>query len=129
MSQKKMTEQEKQARVARILMIISGHVGQDNKIGMGELYERVFEKTYSNRINDTRPLRKIVKKLRKEGFPILSDVGGYWQAATADELKEYCAKRRSGALGVLRQESNMRKIAMPELVGQLPLDLKKPERR
>ena len=129
MSRKKMTEQQKQRRITRILMIMSGHVGQDNKVGMGEFYEQVFEKTYAHRINDTRPLRKLIDELQNDGSPILSDGDGYWWAATPSELERYCVRRRGSALRILKKESNMRKISMPELVGQLLIDFKKQKRR
>ena len=82
MSGIKMTEQEKQFRKTRILMIMSGHVGQGKRIGMGELYERVFEETYDHRINDTRNLRKLITELRRDGVAICSVAaksgGGYY---------------------------------------------------
>jgi len=129
MSRKKMTEQEKQRRITRILMIMSGHVGRGKKVGMGKLYEQVFEETYAHRINDTRPLRKLIDELQNDGSPILSDCDGYWWAATPAELERYCVRRRGSALRILKKESNMRNIAMPELVGQLLIDFKKQERR
>ena len=129
MSRKKMTEQEIQFRKTRILMIMSGHVGQGRKIGMGELYEQVFEETYDHRINDTRRLRKLITELRRDGVAICSVAarsgGGYWLASAGSELAGYCASLRNRALKILGMEARIRKISMSEMMGQMALELKK----
>ncbi|MDY6789701.1 MAG: hypothetical protein SWH54_00350 [Thermodesulfobacteriota bacterium] len=126
---KKMTEQEKQSYRTRILIIMAGHVGKSNRIGMGELYEQVFETTYEHRINDTRPLRILITELRKDGVAICSkqsqNSGGYWLASAGSELTSYCETLRKRALGILGMEAKVRKMTLPELVGQLSLELKK----
>ncbi|MCD4761032.1 hypothetical protein K8R42_03995 [bacterium] len=129
MSRKKMTEQEIQMRKTRILMIMSGHVGQGKRIGMGELYERVFEETYDHRINDTRRLRKLITELRRDGVAICSvaskNGGGYWLASAGSELETYCKNLRIRAIKILGMESRIRKISMSEMMGQMALELKK----
>jgi len=129
MSRKKMTEQEIQMRKTRILMIMSGHVGQGKRIGMGELYERVFEETYDHRINDTRRLRKLITELRRDGVAICSvaskNGGGYWLASAGSELEIYCKNLRTRAIKILGMESKIRKITMSEMMGQMALELKK----
>jgi len=126
---RKMTEQEIQMRKTRILMIMSGHVGQSKRIGMGELYERVFEETYDHRINDTRRLRRLITELRKDGVAICSrqskSSGGYWLASAGSELASYCETLRSRALGILGMEAKVRKMSLPEMMGQMALELKK----
>ena len=127
MSRKKMTEQEIQMRKTRILMIMSGHVGQGKRIGMGELYERVFEETYDHRINDTRRLRKLITELRRDGVAICSvaskNGGGYWLASAGSELETYCKNLRIRAIKILGMESRIRKISMSEMMGQMALGL------
>lgn len=126
---KKMTEQEIQFRKTRILMILSGHVGQGKRIGMGELYERVFDETYNHKINDTRRLRRLITELRRDGVAICSvaskNSGGYWLASAGSELASYCRKLRSRALGILAMEARIRKMTLPEMMGQMALELKK----
>ena len=129
MKRKKMTEQEAQMHKTRILMIMTGHVGQGKRIGMGELYERVFEETYDHRINDTRRLRKLITDLRRDGVAICSVAsqsgGGYWLASAGSELAGYCTSLRNRALRILGMEAKIRKISMSEMMGQMALELKK----
>ncbi len=116
-------------RKTRILMIMSGHVGQGKRIGMGELFERVFDETYEHRINDTRRLRKMITELRRDGVAICSIAapsgGGYWLASAGSELASYCQKLRSRALGILGMEAIIRKTTLPEMMGQIALELRK----
>lgn len=99
------------------------HVGKQNKIGMAELYSRVYRQPWANRINDTRALRYLITELRNDGVPICSDRHGYWLASAGSELDDYCRRVRTQALKKLRQEARLRKMTLPQLVGQLSLDL------
>ena len=56
----------------KLLMTLTGHIGKSRIVGMGELYEKVFGKSYNRLINDTRTLRKLVEILRREGVPVCS---------------------------------------------------------
>lgn len=111
---------------SKILMILSRHVGEEKAIDMGELYQRVFEKAYSNKINNTRRLRTVVTALRRKGIPIGSTVaqngGGYYLVRAGSELDEYCGRLRRAALGKLNMESKLRKISLEELLGQMRLN-------
>ncbi len=122
-----MTESEKQMARSRLLMLMPRHIGRSKSIGMGELYERVFGESYDHRINDTKRLRKIVTELRNEGVPICSTSdrfgGGYYLASAGSELADFCEKLREQALRKLAMEAKIRKISLPELIGQLRLDL------
>ena len=110
-----------------VLFVLADHVGRENAIGMGELFEAVFEKRWEHRINDTRMLRIIVTRLRRSGTPICSDSspesGGYWLAAAGSELSDYCKNLRASALKQLAMEAKLRKTTLPELVGQVQLEL------
>lgn len=112
---------------SKILMILSRHVGEEKAIDMGELYQRVFEKSYSNKINNTRRLRTVVTALRRKGIPIGSTVaqngGGYYLVRAGSELDEYCGRLRRAALNKLVMEAKLRKISMPELLGQMQMNM------
>ncbi len=64
---------EAEARRTRVLTILASHIGSYNAIGMGELYEAVFDRPWTDRISDTRALRKVVTDLRAEGVPNYSE--------------------------------------------------------
>ena len=113
----------------KLLQILSRHVGRNRAISMPRLYEMVFDKPYNDKVSDTRPIRRLVTELRFEGVPILSTTssagGGYYLASAGSELDEYLAKLRKRALKILAMEAKIRKISLPELVGQLQLDLRR----
>ena len=112
----------------KVLGVLTHHVGRHKAIGMGELYVAVFGETWKNRINDTRRLRIIIDKLRDRGDAICSASsrtgGGYYLPSVGSELKDYCSRRRRKNLKGLVQEARMLKISLPELLGQIELNLK-----
>ena len=114
--------------LARLRKIMPHHIGRQRAIGMGELFEDVFGRPWQNRINDTRALRHLITEARREGDPICSDTsssgGGYFYAAASSELEEFCALFRRRAIRSLMTESRIRKISLPELLGQMQLRLK-----
>lgn len=69
-----------------------------------------------------RRVRKLVTALREQGVAIAGRPGtGYFVATTADEAAGAAAFLERRALHSLRLASRIRKIALPELVGQLKL--------
>lgn len=123
---KAMAEGDKEGLKGRLLKVLTVHVGRARRIGMGELYEEVFGERYNHRINDTRNLRELVDELQKEGVPVVSDssqTGGYWLASTAGELDDYCGRLRTAALKKLKKEARLRKLTLPQLLGQIQLNL------
>lgn len=108
---------------SKILMILSRHVGMEKSLDMGSLYERVFDKPYTNKINHTRRLRTIITALRQKGVPIGSTAaqngGGYYLVRAGSELDEYCGRLRRAALNKLALESKLRKLSLPELLGEM----------
>lgn len=112
-------------KLAMILM--RDHIGRGNAIGMGELYETLFGEPWENRINDTRHLRTLITELRREGLPICSVCcslkPGYYLAAAGSEREEYCGRLRKQGLKKLDQEARVRKLALPEVVQQVLLNL------
>jgi hypothetical protein len=123
-----MTKIEMAFYVARLLAELTHHVGKDQCVGMGELYELVFREQWSNRINDTRKLRTVITELRRQGIAICSDTsssgGGYYLARQgSSEMADYLKRLRMRALKALVLEAKMRQIGLPELLGQLELEL------
>ena len=112
---------------SKILLILSQHVGEEKAIDMGELYSRVFNEAYTNKINHTRRLRMVITALRRKGVPIGStsakNSGGYYLVRAGSELDAYCRRLRGAALNKLWMEARMRKISMPELLGQMQLNM------
>lgn len=70
-----------------------------------------------------RTLRALVSLLREGGTAISATPDtGYYIAETAAELEESCEFLRSRALHSLRMEAQLRRIPLPELLGQLHLE-------
>lgn len=109
----------------RLLAVLSRHRGRDNCIGMGELWRKVFRLPYDNRINDTSELRRLIRKERRRGEPICSMSDkynpGYYLADTPEELEEFIRRHERRGLTSLAQVAKLRRIALPELLGQLKL--------
>lgn len=116
---------------SRIMMELMKHVGKNNIISMSELHLRVFGEVANNIINDTRQIRKIVEELRREGLPICSLKGknnaGYYIASAGSELKDYCDRIRRQALRQLAIEAKLRKMTLPQLLGEIRLNLESVE--
>ena len=119
----KLTKEEIDAARLRLYGIMTMHNSPEKKIGMGELYQQVFERPWHHRINDTRPLRKLITGMRKEGMPVLSDANGYWLGASSSELNNYFERRKKSALKTLSYVSRMKDVSLPEYLGQLRLKL------
>jgi len=111
----------------RTLSALAAHIGEGNAIGMAELYERVFERPWEHRINDTRQLRRLITTMRDEGTPICSvstsSGGGYYLAAAGSELIDYLHRGEHRALKILGRNARMRRITLPEYLGQMRLNI------
>ena len=113
-----------------VLFHLYGHNGIENAIGMGELFEAVFEKQWEHRINDTRPLRDVIESLRDQGHIICSTrscTGGGYFSPVGNEAREYLDKLRAEAIRKLRRIARMENIGLPDLLGQMRLNLQKNE--
>jgi hypothetical protein len=108
------------------MAVLDRHRGRENCIGMGELWRKVFRRPYTHRINDTSELRVLIRRLRRQGEPICSSCDsfdpGYYLAATAAEMEEFAARHQRRGLTSLAQAARLRRIALPELLGQLKLE-------
>lgn len=111
-----------------VLGILSRHVGREKAIGMGELYEETFGEPWHHRINDTRELRRIITELRDDGTPICSvsspSSPGYYLAAAGSEERNYIDRLKGQAIRKLTRAAKIEKISLPELLGQMSLNLK-----
>ena len=69
-----------------------------------------------------RQLRSMVSQAREEGLAIsATPETGYFIAETPEELQESCEFLRSRAMHSLRMEAQLRRIPLPDLLGQLHL--------
>jgi len=67
-----------------------------------------------------RHVRTLVSDLRMDGIAICgTPKSGYYIAATPEEMEETCQFLRNRAMHSLQLESRLRKIPMPDLLGQL----------
>lgn len=109
----------------RLLAVLERHRGRAHCIGMGELWRKVFHLPYSHRINDTSPLRQLVRSLRRQGHSICSTSDkynpGYYLAESPEEMEEFIARHERRGLASLSQAAKLRRLALPELLGQLRL--------
>ncbi len=113
---------------ARLMIELSKHVGEEHAIGAAELYEAVFGEPVTHKINQTKALRKLITALRRKGSAIGSTSaqtgGGYYICRSGSELDEYCRRLRRRGIHSLALEAAARRIALPELLGQMSLNLK-----
>jgi hypothetical protein len=111
----------------RLLATLTTHIGATHAIGMAGLYEAVFDRPWDHRINDTRPLRALITKLRQEGVPICSlsnqDGGGYYLASAGSELNDYLRRREIRALKILAMNALIKRKTLPEYLGQMRLNM------
>lgn len=69
-----------------------------------------------------RHLRGVVEQLRLEGYPVCAHPShGYYLAGSDADLELTCDYLRSRAMKSLRQIAAMRRVSLPDLLGQLRL--------
>lgn len=99
----------------QLLNLLSQHQGQDKGIGAGALSTKAGL--------SQRQLRKLISALRDEGIAICGKPNtGYFMAVTPEELQQSCAFLEHRALHSLRVLSRMKKVSLPDLLGQLKLN-------
>lgn len=99
---------------AQLLNVMTSHVGGARGITAKSLATQLH--------CNERWIRSLMTQLREEGIAICGTPhGGYFVAATADELEETCSFLRRRALHSLQLESRLRKLPLAELLGQLTL--------
>ncbi|ASK91076.1 hypothetical protein KWH04_01025 [Xanthomonas campestris pv. trichodesmae] len=102
-----------------VLSALQGRRGAANGITARDL---VFVITLRVSAADERRLRQIIEKLRRDGHPICAHPAfGYHLAADANELDRACSFLLGRAMTSLQQISAMKRVALPDLYGQLGL--------
>lgn len=105
-----------------VLAALARHVGRDQGVRIQELVYEITGETLRSE-GAERHVRALVSELREEGVAICAfPVDGYFIAQTPEEIELCCAFLRSRAMHSLYIESRLRKIPLPELLGQLRLN-------
>ncbi len=100
------------ATTDQLLTVLSRHIGRGNGIRVNRLAVMLDTKE--------RNIRTLVSQLRDDGNAICGTPrDGYYIAANPDELEQTCTFLRDRAMHSLRLESRLRKIPLPDLLGQL----------
>ena len=97
-----------------VLVVLQEHLGE---------HDGITAKALAAAANiSEREVRKQVSALREDGIAVCGHpVTGYYIAKSAEELERTCEYLRSRAMHSLRMESRLRKIPLPDLIGQLHL--------
>jgi len=102
-----------------VLAALQRHIGRDNGATAAELVREIADDLLCDAAGE-RLLRSCVSELRNEGIAICAHpTYGYFVAATAEELDMCCQFLRSRAMHSLVLESRLRRIPLPDLLGQL----------
>jgi biotin operon repressor len=103
-----------EALAALVQLLSTKHAGRNNGIGAEALARQLC-------VNE-RSLRAMVSQAREAGTAIsATPETGYYVAQTAEELEESCEFLRSRAMHSLRMEAQLRRMPLPDLLGQLHL--------
>lgn len=71
-----------------------------------------------------RTLRSAISALREAGTAVVGTPDtGYYLAQNPEELNECCSFLRSRAMHSLQIEARLKRLSMPELMGQIALDM------
>lgn len=107
-----------------VLAQLQGRRGAANGITARDL---VYVITHRVNAADERRLRQIIEKLRRDGHPICAHPAfGYHVAADAAELDRACGFLLGRAMTSLQQIGAMKRVALPDLYGQLGLQSQAP---
>ncbi|MDE2468838.1 MAG: hypothetical protein KGL35_08860 [Bradyrhizobium sp.] len=104
----------------QVLAALSRHIGADNGVGARELV-REIEGLFVLK-SDERLLRRAIEELRREGHHICgTPAEGYYVAGDEVELNRTCRFLYERAMTTLAQVAAMKRVALPDLRGQLKL--------
>lgn len=104
-----------------VLAALQGRIGSANGLTAEELSQAI---TGKHGTGDLRRLRTAIEHLRREGHAVCATPKhGYYMAANAADLDKTCAFLLDRAMTSLRQIAAMKRVAMPDLRGQLGLPL------
>lgn len=100
-----------------LLAVLSRHIGRRQGVTATALCREVLGANPTSA--DERRLRELVVELRKDGHHVCAHPrDGYFLADNAEELQETCSFLHSRAMSSLEQESAMKRVSIPDLVGQ-----------
>ncbi|MGN6229146.1 MAG: hypothetical protein ACTHNM_17105 [Dyella sp.] len=100
-----------------LLTALSRHIGRRQGVTATALCREVIGGQPTSA--DERRLRELVVDLRLEGHHVCAHPrDGYFLAENAEELEETCSFLHARAMSSLHQESRMKRISIPDLVGQ-----------
>jgi len=112
---------------SRLLQVLTRHVGEEKAVDAGTLYAEVYGERVKNKINQTRAMRTLITALRNKGVPIGSTSaqtgGGYYLCRAGSELSAFCDRLTRRALTTLSMVAKVKKMSMPELLGQMKLNM------
>lgn len=105
---------------SRLLQALRGHVGQAHGATAKQLVQELTRR--SEYPAAERHLRNVVEQLRLEGYPVCAHPShGYYLAASDADLALTCDYLHSRAMKSLQQIAAMRRVSLPDLLGQLRL--------
>lgn len=105
---------------AHVLAALTRHIGAGAGICARDLV-REIEGLFAMR-SDERVLRKAIEELRRDGHHICGTPSeGYYIADCEDELNRTCRFLYERAMTTLAQVAAMKRVALPDLRGQLRL--------
>jgi len=100
----------------KVLHILAGHKGSNNRIARNDLVKRVFGIFSDDELTDTRDrmVREVIAELRDEGNFICSDsgVGGYWMASNYEDIEMLAGELDSRAMKLLEKSRTLKARAM-----------------
>ncbi|ARO88143.1 HTH domain-containing protein [Nitrosospira lacus] len=98
----------------QVLFTLSNHIGKGRGISVKQLSTLVGV--------NPRMVRLHVSQLREEGYAVCGTPRtGYYMAETAEDLEETCKFLRGRAMHSLVLEAALRKMPLPDLIGQMKL--------
>ena len=101
-------------KASALLAYLSAHIGRDKGVSARDVARWI---NWSE-----REVRKYVSELREHGHPVCGTPrSGYYLAATEEEWQETDAFLYARAMHTLRRLAQVRKISLPDLLGQLRL--------
>lgn len=103
-----------------VLAALTGRIGPGNGATVRELASEVLGRPST--AADERTLRHVIVALRRDGAPICATPDeGYHHAGDAGDLQRTCVHLTQRAMTALEQVAAMRRVALPDLYGQLGL--------
>lgn len=104
-----------------VVLALVGHIGAVNGASVEQLGREVSVLARRESVSG-RQLRRLITELRLQGVPICAHPQtGYHLAASPAELSATCEFLYQRALASLAQIARMKKVALPDLRGQLEL--------